>query len=87
MLVREVFPKLKWKVPVAVHHHLIPGLGTNSIQSDTSNTNQKIFSKMSKSAPTKSIFIHDSEDVIMDKLKVAWAPAGVIENNPILEYV
>ena len=87
MLVREVFPKLKWKVPVAVHHHLIPGLSANSMQSDASNTNQKIFSKMSKSDPTKSIFIHDSEDVIMDKLKVAWAPAGVIENNPILEYV
>ncbi|MEM2761088.1 MAG: tyrosine--tRNA ligase, partial [Nitrososphaerales archaeon] len=25
MLVREVFPKLGWKVPVAVHHHLLPG--------------------------------------------------------------
>src|SRR5919112_1033307 len=26
MLVREVFPKLNWKVPVSVHHHLLPGL-------------------------------------------------------------
>ena len=94
MLVREVFPKLKWKVPVAVHHHLIPGLGTNSIQSNSTasnridtNSNPKIFSKMSKSEPMKSIFIHDSEEVIMNKMKVAWAPMGVIENNPILEYV
>jgi len=26
MLVREVFPKMNWKVPVAVHHGLLPGL-------------------------------------------------------------
>jgi len=26
MLVREIFPKMKWKVPVAVHHRLLPGL-------------------------------------------------------------
>jgi len=26
MLVREIFPKKKWKVPVAVHHKLLPGL-------------------------------------------------------------
>src|SRR5918992_1418341 len=26
MLVREIFPKLGWKVPVLVHHHLLPGL-------------------------------------------------------------
>ena len=26
MLVREIFPKMKWKVPVAVHHKLLPGL-------------------------------------------------------------
>ena len=26
MLVRDVFPKMGWKVPVAVHHSLLPGL-------------------------------------------------------------
>jgi len=26
MLVRDIFPKLKWKVPIAVHHQLLPGL-------------------------------------------------------------
>ena len=26
MLVREIFPKMKWKVPIAVHHKLLPGL-------------------------------------------------------------
>ena len=26
MLVREIFPKMKWRVPVAIHHKLLPGL-------------------------------------------------------------
>ena len=26
MLVREIFPKMKWKVPVAVHHKLLPAI-------------------------------------------------------------
>ena len=26
MIVREIFPKMNWKVPVAVHHKLLPGL-------------------------------------------------------------
>src|SRR5690348_13719660 len=30
MLVREVFPKLNWKVPVSVHHHILPGLAEPS---------------------------------------------------------
>ena len=80
MLVREVFPKLKWKVPVAVHHHLIPGL--RSTDGDAS----PLFNKMSKSNPKSSIFIHDSEPEIMAKIKLAWAKQGVIDNNPILEY-
>jgi len=26
LLVKDVLPKMKWKVPVAVHHKLLPGL-------------------------------------------------------------
>jgi tyrosyl-tRNA synthetase len=33
MLVREIFPKMKWKVPVAVHHHILAGLGQPEIGS------------------------------------------------------
>ena len=42
---------------------------------------------MSKSDPKKSIFIHDEEEVIFNKLKSAWSQEGVVENNPILDYV
>src|ERR687890_392041 len=40
MLVREVFPKLNWKVPVSVHHHILPGLSEPTlINSSYSTTN------------------------------------------------
>ncbi|HYF99250.1 MAG TPA: tyrosine--tRNA ligase [Candidatus Saccharimonadales bacterium] len=91
MLVREVFPKLDWKVPVSVHHHLLPGLSEpialNSDSSVRNSDESKIFSKMSKSNPSSSILIHDSEDEISAKIKKAYCPAKVSQNNPVLEII
>lgn len=83
MLVREIFPKMKWKVPVAVHHHILAGLGEPESPTDTDS--QFISSKMSKSKATSGIFIHDSEEEIRSKFKKAWCPEGVVDKNPILE--
>ena len=80
MLVREVFPKMNWKVPIAVHQHLIPGLSKADEQQDTA------FTKMSKSNPSTSIFIHDNEEEIIKKIKHAWCPPKIAENNPILAF-
>ena len=60
MLVREIFPKMKWKVPIAVHHRLLPGLSEPSDASKES----KILGKMSKTDPNSGVFIHDSDDEI-----------------------
>jgi len=81
MLVREIFPKMKWKVPVAVHHRLLPGL----TKPTDSSVESKILSKMSKSNPNSTIFIHDSSDDIRSKISKAWCEEGRIENNPLLE--
>ncbi len=81
MLVREIFPKMKWKVPVAVHHRLIPGLSEPS----DSASEKKVLGKMSKSDPNSGIFIHDSNDEIKSKIKKAWCEEGNSENNPLLE--
>ncbi len=77
MLVREIFPKMKWKVPVAVHHSLLPGL-TEPVSSDDTGT------KMSKSKPGSGIFIHDSDEEISSKIKKGWCEQGNT-NNPILQ--
>ncbi|MDH3695764.1 MAG: tyrosine--tRNA ligase [Nitrosopumilus sp.] len=80
MLVREVFPKMKWKVPVAVHHKLLPGL-TKPV--DTNNS--QILGKMSKSDPNSGIFIHNTDDEIKKKLSKAWCEEANTQNNPLLE--
>lgn len=79
MLVREIFPKMKWKVPVAVHHGLLPGL-TEPVTADEEGAG----TKMSKSKPASGIFIHDSDDEIKSKIKKGWCEQGKI-NNPILQ--
>ncbi len=80
MLVREIFPKMKWKVPVAVHHRLLPGL---SKPADTSDS--QILGKMSKSDPNSGVFIHNTDDEIKKKISKAWCEEANIQNNPLLE--
>lgn len=78
MLVREIFPKMKWKVPVAVHHKLLPGL---SKPADPT----KILGKMSKSDPNSGVFVHNTDEEIKKKISKAWCEEANIENNPLLE--
>ena len=79
MLVREIFPKMKWKVPVAVHHRLLPGLSMPNKDSS------QALGKMSKSDPNSGVFIHNTDDEIRTKMKKAWCEEANIENNPVLE--
>ncbi|MDG7036260.1 MAG: tyrosine--tRNA ligase [Nitrososphaerota archaeon] len=79
MLVRDIFPRLGWKPPVAVHHHLLPSLEQPTKIDDVE------FSKMSKSKPGSAIFIHDSTASIRDKLARAWCPLDKTIGNPVLE--
>jgi tyrosyl-tRNA synthetase len=80
MLVKDVFPKMKWKVPVAVHHKLLPGLTKpTEVKADGE------VAKMSKSDPNAGVFIHNSDDEIRTKIKKGFCEEGSIENNPVLE--
>ncbi len=78
MLVREIFPKMKWNVPVAVHHKLLPGLSKPADPTE-------IVGKMSKSDPNSGVFVHDSDEEIRRKVSRAWCEEANIENNPLLE--
>ncbi|RMW39195.1 MAG: tyrosine--tRNA ligase [Nitrosopumilus sp.] len=80
MLVREIFPKMKWNVPVAVHHKLLPGL---SKPADTSDS--QVLGKMSKSDPNSGVFIHNTDEEIKKKMNKAWCEEANIQNNPLLE--
>ncbi|MDG6901753.1 MAG: tyrosine--tRNA ligase [Nitrososphaerota archaeon] len=89
LLAREVAEKLRWKRPVAVHHHMLMGLqGAKQPEGYDDNTkfDSEIASKMSKSRPETSIFVHDSADEIARKMGSAYCPAKLVAGNPVLEY-
>ncbi|NOJ27211.1 MAG: tyrosine--tRNA ligase, partial [Nitrososphaera sp.] len=78
MLVREVFPKMGWKVPVCVHHHLLPGLSepVKLGLDENAADDAMISSKMSKSKPASGILVHDDEKAIREKIGKAFCPVG-----------
>jgi tyrosyl-tRNA synthetase len=87
VLAREVFPKLKWNKPIALHHHLLSGLAEPPKIQTNDKLERVIAAKMSKSKPWTAIFIHDTEEQIKAKINKAWCPERQVESNPILEIV
>jgi len=68
---RELLPMLGYKVPVAIFTARSPGL-----QKGTG---------MSASKPETTIQLHDSEELIKEKITKAYCPPKIIEENPIIE--
>lgn len=75
MLCREVARKIGREKPVAIHTPLLTSLESKG----------RMDIKMSKSKPSSCIFIHDSEEEISKKIKNAYCPQGIIEENPLME--
>ncbi len=85
VLAREVYPALGWEKPVALHHHLLPGLAEPpKIAGEATKEEKTLAAKMSKSKPWTAIFVHDTKEEIQEKLKKAYCPQEV-EGNPVLE--
>ncbi len=74
--------------PVAIHGPLLMGLGKpKKWPIDESEKDELISAlKMSKSQPDSAVFIHDSEDEIMRKVKKAFCPEGEVGYNPVLNW-
>uniref|UniRef100_M4BB24 tyrosine--tRNA ligase n=1 Tax=Hyaloperonospora arabidopsidis (strain Emoy2) TaxID=559515 RepID=M4BB24_HYAAE len=60
--------------PVILSHHMLMGLKEGQ-------------EKMSKSDPESAIFMEDSPDDVSRKVENAFCPDGVVEANPILDYL
>jgi tyrosyl-tRNA synthetase len=75
--------------PVAVHHHLLLGLGKPPVWPVPKEELQELWStlKMSKSKPDTCVFIHDSPEEIKRKINQAFCLEGEVEFNPILDWV
>ncbi len=85
MLAREVGPKLGYWKPIVVSHHMLMGLGQPPA-TDLAGAERGIELKMSKSKPDTAIFMTDSSEDIKRKIKKAYCPEGIVEENPIMEY-
>lgn len=89
ILAREIADRMHWKKPIAVHHHMLVGLqGRKEPEGFDENgtVDSEIASKMSKSKPESSIFVHDSPETIMKKVNSAYCPPKVLEGNVLIEY-
>jgi len=90
ILARELASKIGVKKPVAVHHHMLMGLQgpveAGGYEEDA-EMDMEIASKMSKSIPETSIFVHDDFETIKTKINNAYCPPKTVRGNPILEYV
>jgi tyrosyl-tRNA synthetase len=75
--------------PLAVHHHLILGLGKPPVWPVKKENLREVWAalKMSKSKPDTCIFIHDSPEEIKRKIKKAFCPEKEIEFNPLIDWV
>lgn len=80
MLYRDVAPKLKWKMVVALHTPLVGGLQGGGRM-------DPVESKMSKSKPDSAILLPESPAEVARKIGKAFCPPEEVEGNPILEIV
>ncbi|XP_667840.1 tyrosyl-tRNA synthetase [Cryptosporidium hominis TU502] len=60
--------------PVILSHKMLPGLLEGQ-------------EKMSKSDTSSAIFVEDTPEAIVKKIKKAFCPPGIIEGNPCIEYI
>ena len=85
ILAREIAPKLKLRKPVVVSYHMLMGLTAPALDIKDP-IERKIAMKMSKSRPNTAIFMTDSSEDVAKKIKAAYCPEKISEENPILEY-
>ncbi|RJP24212.1 MAG: tyrosine--tRNA ligase [Candidatus Omnitrophota bacterium] len=74
--------------PIAIHHHLLSGLGKPPMWPIDESRLQEVWTamKMSKSKPDTAVFVTDEPDDIKRKIKKAFCPEGEIAFNPVLDW-
>ncbi|MGB9911276.1 MAG: tyrosine--tRNA ligase [Microgenomates group bacterium] len=88
VLAREVGEKVAGYKPVALHNHILLGLGKPPIWPVPKDKLREVWisMKMSKSKPESCVFIHDSPEEIRQKINNAFCPPKETEFNPVLDW-
>jgi tyrosyl-tRNA synthetase len=96
IVARDAAKDLGLEKPIAIHHHLIMGLKPLGEDSNLAMKKGLTYEekadlitalKMSKSNPDTAVFITDSPEEIKRKVNNAYCPEGIVEFNPILDWV
>lgn len=90
VVAREAAGEVGFLKPIAIHAHLLQGLLPPVLAKDPETLSDFLdleAAKMSKSKPDSGIYLHDSLEEIKRKIISAYAPEGIIEFNPILDWV
>ena len=74
--------------PIAVHGHLVLGLQKPSIWPVPKEKLQDVWSdmKMSKSIPSSSVYMTDTEEEVKKKIMGAFCPEGEVDFNPLIDW-
>lgn len=89
ILAREIGPKLGWWKPVVISHHMLmnlEGAAEPEGYDEESSIDIQISSKMSKSKPSSSVFVHDTTEEIRKKIMDAFCPPKEVATNPLLDW-
>jgi tyrosyl-tRNA synthetase len=85
MLARDIAEKLGYKKPIAIHTPLLPSLkGVAKMEASLEIDEYLSEIKMSKSKPEEAIFITDSDEEIMKKVRGAFCPPREVDANPVM---
>lgn len=90
VIARDVAEKIDKEKPVALHHHLLLGLGKPPVwplPPDADKQELWAALKMSKSKPESAVFITDTREAIRDKVMGAFCPPKEVTFNPIIDWV
>jgi len=85
MLCREIAEKMNRKKVVAIHTPLLTGLKGGTRMEGVDLEDVQLETKMSKSKPEDAIFVHDSPEMVENKIMKAYCPPKQIEMNPVIE--
>ncbi len=85
VLARELASTLGFQKPVVVSHHMLMGLHEPPKTEDVEE--RTLAMKMSKSNPSSAIFMTDASELVTEKIKKAYCPAKIVDNNPLAEYL
>ncbi|MBI2021708.1 tyrosine--tRNA ligase [Candidatus Daviesbacteria bacterium] len=89
IVARDAAEELGFEKPITIHGHLLQGLLPPILVENPKSGKKEMdmeAAKMSKSKPDSGVYMTDTPEEIKRKIMGAYAPEGVVEYNPVLDW-